>query len=105
LGGCQGLPGLGDQIPNVFSINYNPGGALDHVVEAFAGPHDWLRDMTGSYDEFGNSIHLQAGSFALKFDEFKNFSLLFPATPFAAAGLIETTPWLFGTVSTLYSGR
>jgi RHS repeat-associated protein len=39
FGGSQGGGGT------LFGIPYSPGGAIDHLIEAFAGPHDWISQL------------------------------------------------------------
>ena len=94
-GGCQGAPGLhpGD-VQSQFFFNdtvYDPGSLADTVNESFAGPHDFLRNLTGAYDKYGNSVHREG--FAAIWDGVKNYALIPPSSPFAAAGLISTDPY------------
>jgi RHS repeat-associated protein len=98
MGGCQGAPHPGESGSSFFGKTYNPGGAADYINESFAGPHDWLRNLTGSYDASGNGIHLDGG--ALMWDKFKNYSLVVPAAPLAIAGMISTTPGMSYVVAT-----
>ena len=101
LGGCQGVAyaDTTDQGANFLGVPYAPGGVLDRVNESFAGPHDWFRNLTGSYvtnpqdwEHIGDSIHFTSPGAAF-FDSYvSNFALLLPAAPFAAAALITTTP-------------
>ncbi|MDD5248611.1 MAG: hypothetical protein PHY45_06485 [Rhodocyclaceae bacterium] len=82
LGGCQGGPG------RIGPFSYSPGSFGDRLVEAYAGPHDYLNSGYW-YDEFGNGKNLtglRAG-----FGEALNALNVVPATPFAAAGLIQTS--------------
>jgi RHS repeat-associated protein len=90
LGGCQGTPNLanGDDPKNFLGLEYSPNSVPDRINEAFAGPHDWFRNLTGSYDLIGNSRNL--AGFALSVDKFMNFALLLPAAPLAIGGLIQT---------------
>ena len=48
LGGVQGSSG------NVFGFEYEPGSIIDRVVEAYAGPHDFLNSPF-FYDSAGNN--------------------------------------------------
>jgi filamentous hemagglutinin len=46
LGGHQGGQG------KIFGFNYPPKGIVNHILESWAGPHDWLNGWT--YDSIGN---------------------------------------------------
>ena len=75
-------------------INYKPYGVMDHVVESFARPHDWLRLKTGSYDPLtGMNIYREGVSRA--WDGVRNYGLIPVAAPFAAAGILITSPNLY----------
>ncbi len=50
LGGIQGGQG------KIFGFNYPPNGIVNHVLESWAGPHDWLNGWT--YDSVGNLRNL-----------------------------------------------
>lgn len=52
LGGHQGGQG------KIFGFNYPPRSAPDFVIEAYAGPHDFLNGWT--YDAMGNLRNLNA---------------------------------------------
>ena len=80
----------GDMGKNLLGIPYPPGGVMDRVGESFAGPHDWMRNATGSYDAIGNSIHVTGA--ARVWDEIKLWGTIPLAAPFAVGGLISTTP-------------
>jgi RHS repeat-associated protein len=90
LGGCQGAPiASNDQGANSFGIRYRSGSIFDAVNESFAGPHDWFRNATGSYDKFGNSVFMTG--MRDMFDSYvANFGMLIPAAPFAVAGFVQT---------------
>ena len=104
MGGSQGhpIPGTGD-LRSRFGPTwwtYEPNSIEDHIVESFAGPHDWMRGQTGSYitaadvvdpavDIIGNSKHFVG--FDRVLDEFRNYALVVPAAPFAAGALIDST--------------
>jgi RHS repeat-associated protein len=89
LGGCQGAPiHANDQGKNFFGIPYTPKSIFDAVNESFSGPHDWFRNLTGSYDIDGNSKYFTG--LRLQFDKFMNFANLLPAAPFAAAAYLES---------------
>ena len=84
LGGCQGGPGS-----LIFFGDYKAGGVLDHLVESYAGPHDFLNSGYW-YNELGNGKNLTG--FAKGFGEGLNALNVVIATPFAAAALVTTTP-------------
>lgn len=83
FGGAQGEQGY------FLGIRYRPGSFLDHLVETYAGPHDYLSAPL-FYDQNGNSLGrpvmfdaVSAGYIAL-------------ATPFAAASAIPN--YAYGAV-------
>lgn len=91
MGGCQGAPSPGtkDVRSSFFGIEYQPGSWMDKVNESFAGPHDWLRNLTGSYEANGNSRYFTG--FRGFFDDYvANYGLVLPAAPFAAASLVPS---------------
>jgi hypothetical protein len=75
---------------------------LDKINESFAGPHDWFRDITGSYLPNGNSVNVTG--LALGWDTVKNYALVLPAAPFAISGLAMTTPGFYPTYSIYRDG-
>jgi hypothetical protein len=91
LGGCQGAPTLanGDVAARFGPISYQPGSILDTTIESFAGPHDFFRNLTGSYTDMGNSVSITSG-FGRVMDNVMNFVDLAPAAPFAVAAFIQT---------------
>jgi filamentous hemagglutinin len=66
-----------------FSMDYNPGSFLDHLVETYAGPHDFLNSPV-FYDNFGNNIGRSSLFNAL------NAGNVVLATPFAIASIVPT---------------
>ena len=82
LGGFQGGPGK-----LMLYGNYQSGGVIDRVVEAYAGPHDFL-NAGYWYDNMGNGKNLTG--FANAFGEGLNALNVVVATPFAAAALVPT---------------
>ncbi|MFT3792954.1 MAG: RHS repeat-associated core domain-containing protein [Rudaea sp.] len=93
-GGCQGAPvNPGDVSARLGPIRYQSDSALNQIAESFAGPHDWLRDMTGSYDQWGNSNHFEG--FSATLDQIRNYAEIPIAAPFAAAGLVHETPGVY----------
>jgi hypothetical protein len=97
MGGCQGAPIIknGDVENSFFRLKYKSGSIFDVVNESFAGPHDWFRDMTGSYLPNGNSVNVSGLAYA--WDSVKNYALVIPAAPFAVGALVMTTPTAFPT--------
>ncbi len=77
LGGVQGGPG------NFLGIGYAPGSFVDHLVEVYAGPHDFLNSPV-FYDGLGNSAGRWPGL------EVFNAANVLVATPFAAASVIPS---------------
>ncbi|MBW7930881.1 MAG: hypothetical protein H3C57_06200, partial [Gammaproteobacteria bacterium] len=75
LGGVQNGPG------KFITIDYQPGSFLDHLVETYAGPHDFLNAPI-FYDAVGNNIGRPA------FFEIFNATNVLLATPFAAASAV-----------------
>jgi hypothetical protein len=87
MGGCQGAPRLpGDVRSSFFGMEYAPGSIPDRINESFAGPHDYFRNLTGSYDELGNSRTFTG--MRLTVDKIMNYALVLPAAPFALAALV-----------------
>ncbi len=88
LGGVQGglgqIKGLGD---------YLPGSFYDHVVEAFAGPHDFLNHGYW-YDALGNAKQLTG--FAGLFGEALNYTNVLIASPIVASSVIQPYDYLIG---------
>ncbi|MBI3562945.1 MAG: hypothetical protein HY080_14640, partial [Gammaproteobacteria bacterium] len=79
LGGWQGGEG------RFFGISYQSGSVLDYVVEAFAGPHDYLNSGYW-YDSFGDIK--QMSNTARYFGEALNAVNVLVATPFVAASVV-----------------
>lgn len=97
-GGCQGPLLSTDIVGTTFEssrlgpFSYKAGSFLDRVVESFAGPHDYLSDMVGMYDQVGNGI-ARGGVSGLSYNAI-SFGLIPLAAPMSAAGLITTSPGL-----------
>jgi RHS repeat-associated protein len=79
LGGRQGGQGY------LFGIPYSPGSFGDHLVETFAGPHDFMNSFTW-YNHQGNALPL-TGIPAFG-GEILDTANVFLAAPFAAASVI-----------------
>ncbi len=88
-GGCQGQPT--SDMPGVraslFGLDYESGSYHDRIAEAFAGPHDFLRNLAGAYDGNGNARYVAGFQSGMQ-DHLLNAGLLVPAAPFAGAALI-----------------
>jgi RHS repeat-associated protein len=89
LGGCRWpctwspLGGAQGEVGSFFKMKYAPGSFLDHLIETYAGPHDFLNNPI-FYDSGGNNIGRGP------FFEVANYANLAVATPFAAASVIPT---------------
>jgi RHS repeat-associated protein len=83
FGGRQGGDGA------VAGFNYGPGSLNDRVVEAWAGPHDFFNNLTGSYNPAtGNAIGTSGmGSFI---GEISNGVGVLIVAPVAISGLIRS---------------
>ena len=90
MGGCQGAAELTptDERSGFLGKEYPAGGLADRINESFAGPHDWFRNATGSYDANGNP-YLFTGARLIQ-DVGMNYALAVPAAPFAVSGLLLT---------------
>lgn len=77
LGGAQGGRG------NFFGLSYKPGSFLDHLIETYAGPHDFLNSPV-FYNEMGNNAGRWIGLEAI------NAANVVLATPFAAASALPS---------------
>jgi len=75
LGGEQGGQGY------FFGNKYQPGSFLDHLIETYAGPHDYLNSPI-FYNELGNNVG-RSGIFQMV-----NAGNVLVATPFAAASAV-----------------
>jgi RHS repeat-associated protein len=103
-GGVQGLPvNPGDDLPRLGPFIYSPNSSLDYIAESFAGPHDWLRDMTGSYDPTGNSYHFDGRRARL--DSVLNYAEIPIAAPFSIGALIHETPGVYLPLQQCYISR
>ena len=98
MGGCQGAPIRPDDVrSSFFGFKYDPESMADKINESFAGPHDWFRNLTGSYDVVGNSRHFIGSRAAI--DNLMNYTLVAPAAPFAVGALVTTNS---GVTSAVY---
>jgi filamentous hemagglutinin len=78
FGGSQ----TGDR--KIFGIDYNKGGAVDRVNEAFAGPHDFLSSW--NYENIDGKTFLKNDSWYV---EVASGLLLIPSVPLAIAPTIQ----------------
>lgn len=86
-GGIQGEQGT------MFGVPYSPGGVVDHWVESFAGPHDFIGgEIVGLYDTQGN---IQRGMSSTKRTAYDVWTVaaLVPAAPFATASALPPQVW------------
>jgi hypothetical protein len=94
FGGCQGARLTSNDVRSSFlGASYSPGSAADYVNEAFAGPHDWFRNLTGTYNAMGNAHHFTSARLVL--DTILNGALVPVAAPFAGAAMAPN--YLYGT--------
>ena len=90
FGGLQGGEG------KIFGIPYAPDGLVNELMEAYAGPHDFL-NAPYSYD--ANGYQRRLSGFAYGFGEALSVLNIAVATPIAAASVVEhshTESMLFG---------
>lgn len=87
LGGCQGGSG------RIFGMQYGAGSWQDRLVEAYAGPHDWLNSGYW-YNSLGNGINHQG--LAGLFGEVLNGLNVIPASAFAGASVVQ--PYNYSSV-------
>ena len=78
----------------ILGVSYGPDSLWDNVVEAYAGPHDYLNSFYW-YDDFGN-VKSHLNLFQRQVGEVLSGANLLVATPFAAASL---APDYIGTLS------
>jgi RHS repeat-associated protein len=82
LGGRQSGPG------KIFNIGYDPGSTLDRLVEAYAGPHDFLNSWYW-YDARGNiDVSVYSSVVSEKFGSFLNAVDVVIATPLAITSMV-----------------
>lgn len=79
LGGVQGGPG------SFFGRAYAPGSFLDHLIETYAGPHDFL-NAPAFYNSVGNNV-VRTGLLASIMEPI-SFANVAVATPFAIASVV-----------------
>lgn len=91
LGGMQGGQG------QVFGINYNPGSLTDHVVESYAGVHDFLNNPW-SYNSATGNIRSGMNSFQRFMSETMSWVDVPLATPIVATSLVGLSPGATNTV-------
>ena len=81
LGGNQGGPG------SIFGIPYKPDSWQDTLIEAYAGPHDYLNNLfVRDYDAATGNIRQGLSAFERGVAGTMNAADVVIATPFAAAG-------------------
>ncbi len=93
LGGFQGGPG------SFFGMPYPPGGFLDHLIEHFAGPHDWLGSWwsyngAGDNEPIASFFGQHLGTLGSKVMDAVSSVVDIPlAAPFAAAPVVGLAPY------------
>ncbi len=88
-GGIQGMKGT------LFGFPYEAGSWQDKLIEAFAGPHDYIGgSLSGLYDEQGNARRGMTDAERRLYDNVVSPGALVPATPFAAAQVLPRDVWL-----------
>ena len=86
-GGVQGVKGT------LFGIPYEAGSWQDHLIEAFAGPHDLIGGkLSGLYDDQGN-IQRGMSKSADTLRQAWIAAALAPAAPFAMAEALPAEVW------------
>ncbi len=80
LGGFQAGQG------SLFGVSYESGSFADYLVEAYAGPHDFLNSFYW-YDSLGN-IAVGTNIFARGIGELANYTNVAVVTPFAVGAMI-----------------
>jgi RHS repeat-associated protein len=89
LGGIQGREGFLGITWNsqpLIGWNYAPNSWQDRLIEAYAGPHDWLNSGYW-YNNVGNAINHQG--IASAFGEVLNGLNVIPASAFAGASVVQ----------------
>ncbi len=88
MGGVQGETG------KMVFFDYQPGSMWDYIVEAYAGPHDYLNQFF-AYDRFGN-INISRGPVLRAIGGVMNYLDVFVATPLVVSSVIPAyvTPQL-----------
>jgi filamentous hemagglutinin len=87
-GGIQGAKGT------LFGVPYAPGSWQDQLIEAFAGPHDYIGgSLTGLYDEQGNIKRGMTDAERATYDKLITTSAIPVSAPFAIAGSLPPDVW------------
>lgn len=87
-GGVQGLKGT------LFGGPYEAGSWADKLIEAFAGPHDFIGgDLSGLYDSDGNIRRGMSDAQRSLYDRWVTTSAIPIAAPFAAAQGLPPNVW------------
>lgn len=86
-GGVQGMKGT------LFGMPYASGSWQDQLIEAFAGPHDYIGgSVSGLYDEQGNARRERSTTEAFAHDRWSEIAIPI-AAPFAAAKSLPPEVW------------
>jgi filamentous hemagglutinin len=87
-GGIQGAKGT------LFGVPYAPGSWQDQLIEAFAGPHDYIGgSLSGLYDEQGNAARDRSNTTIKSHDIWSATGAIAASAPFAAAGALPPNVW------------
>lgn len=88
LGGLQGDQGqLGVPFTEL-AVDYSRGSFADYLVEAYAGPHDWLNSGFW-YDAATGNIRQGISTAGIVFGEAMNLANVVVATPFVAGSVVR----------------
>lgn len=80
MGGAQGGPGT------LFGFSYESGGIADFIVEAGAGPHDYLSQWM--YDGLGNTNEIFRSGVGSALSWSASFTLLVPSVPISVGSVL-----------------
>ncbi|MFM7759478.1 MAG: hypothetical protein ACKO6R_01240, partial [Burkholderiaceae bacterium] len=86
-GGIQGAKGT------LFGVPYSVGSWQDHLIEAFAGTHDFVGGrLSGLYDKDGNIIQGLSNTERMLHDRWADIAII-PSAPFALAERLSPALW------------
>jgi filamentous hemagglutinin len=77
----------------IFGINYSSTGLINSIVEAFAGPHDYIGgELPGFYDSQGNAARSMSDTEKAMFSIWPSIAIPI-AAPFAASTIMPAQVW------------